>query len=134
MNYKVKTRKVKNSEQLKKRKITENADIYVSPKQKPNKLSKSQKEEDNNLVEDESLSEDGQCQSSVERSALVSFYANLNYSTQQEYNISILTAEERKINTCAWEGRESKINNQSLWNEVCASVRPSLLLSVFGIC
>ncbi|KAG6404727.1 hypothetical protein SASPL_136980 [Salvia splendens] len=77
MNYKVKTRKVtaprnvKNSEQLKKRKITENADIDVSPKKKPNKLAKSQKEEDNNLVEDESLSEDGQWQSSVERSALV---------------------------------------------------------------
>ncbi|KAL1542597.1 DNA ligase 1-like [Salvia divinorum] len=77
MSYKVRTSKVaapkrnlKNSEQPKKRKISENADIEVSPEKTPSKLAKRQKEEDNNSVEDESLSEDGQSQSSVERSAL----------------------------------------------------------------
>ncbi|KAL1559543.1 DNA ligase 1-like [Salvia divinorum] len=60
-------RNIKKSEQPKKRKISENSDVF--PK-KPTKLSKRQKEEDNNSDEDGSLSEDNQSQSSVERSAL----------------------------------------------------------------
>ncbi|XP_047944513.1 DNA ligase 1-like [Salvia hispanica] len=74
MGDKVKSRKeaapkrnIKKSEQRKKRKISENADVF--PK-KPTKLSKRQKEEDNNSDEDGNLSEDNQSQSSGERSVL----------------------------------------------------------------
>ncbi|KAL1542598.1 DNA ligase 1-like [Salvia divinorum] len=99
MSYKVRTSKVaapkrnlKNSEQPKKRKISENADIEVSPEKTPSKLAKRQKEEDNNSVEDESLSEDGQSQSSVERSALRKEKSTPVYGKQVENLKSIIKA------------------------------------------
>ena len=100
MGDKVKSRKeaapkrnIKKSEQRKKRKISENADVF--PK-KPTKLSKRQKEEDNNSDEDGNLSEDNQSQSSGERSVLVSFIMSTPCSLTLYVplivpNVSILT-------------------------------------------
>lgn len=67
-------RNIKKLEQLKKRKISNNADIDVSHKKQ--KTAKRQKE-DNNSNEDGSLSEDDNSQSSVERPALVSYLCQL---------------------------------------------------------
>lgn len=82
-------RNLKKLEQPKKRKSSNNADIDVSHKKK--KTAKRQKE-DNNSNEDGSLSEDGNSQSSVERSALRKEKSAPGYGRRVENLKSIIKA------------------------------------------
>lgn len=81
----------KKLEELKKRKISNNADTDVSHK-KPNKIAKRHKEEDDNSEEDESPSEDGQSQSSVARSAQKKEISAPGYGKRVENLKSIIKA------------------------------------------